>query len=277
MHVSKLIGILHLAIYFFLTLINIFSIKLVLNHSFVAAVQHERGPRNSTIRRQMAMLFKDPSPPSEPIRPIPSALDLAMPKHNLLSLLPNPYIPSSYSLNRLKYPEPLVPMRVGSPTIITSAFVNHMEPEAICESAARILFMNVKWVKNVPAFTSLSFPDRLLLLEESWKELFVLGTAQFLYPIALRRLFNPLNSRLEMKDLEAFETALAELARIRPDTNEYACLRGLALFKTTFVPDITPLLPDQPPKIKRLQDIPTVAALQEQSRVVLNEVINMYF
>ncbi len=56
-------------------------------------------------------------------------------------------------------------------------------PEAICEAAARLLFMSVKWAKNVPAFVGLPFRDQVTLLEEGWRELFVLGAAQFQMPI----------------------------------------------------------------------------------------------
>ena len=56
-------------------------------------------------------------------------------------------------------------------------------PEAICEAAARLLFMSVKWAKNVPAFISLPFRDQVVLLEEGWRELFVLGAAQFQMPV----------------------------------------------------------------------------------------------
>jgi len=62
-----------------------------------SAVQHERGPRNSTLRRQMALFYKEPnSPPPadlagalgvasvpsllQPQPPHPSVLDLALPK-----------------------------------------------------------------------------------------------------------------------------------------------------------------------------------------------------
>jgi len=62
-----------------------------------SAVQHERGPRNSTLRRQMALFYKEPnSPPPadlagalgvasvppllQPPPPHPSVLDLALPK-----------------------------------------------------------------------------------------------------------------------------------------------------------------------------------------------------
>jgi len=59
----------------------------------------------------------------------------------------------------------------------------HNNPEVICEVAARLLFMSVKWTKNVPAFIGLPYRDQALLLERGWRELFVLGAAQFQIPI----------------------------------------------------------------------------------------------
>ena len=43
--------------------------------------------------------------------------------------------------------------------------------------------MSVKWAKNVPAFMGLPFRDQVMLLEEGWRELFVLGAAQFEMPL----------------------------------------------------------------------------------------------
>ena len=56
-------------------------------------------------------------------------------------------------------------------------------PEVLCEAAARLLFMSVKWAKNVPAFMGLPSTDQVMLLEEGWRELFVLGAAQFQMPL----------------------------------------------------------------------------------------------
>ena len=56
-------------------------------------------------------------------------------------------------------------------------------PEALCEAAARLLFMNVRWMKSIPAFLSLPYQDQLILLEEGWRELFVLGACQFQMPL----------------------------------------------------------------------------------------------
>ena len=42
------------------------------------AVQHERGPRNSTLRRQMSLYFKDQASPPPPPAPMPSAIPASM-------------------------------------------------------------------------------------------------------------------------------------------------------------------------------------------------------
>lgn len=47
------------------------------------------------------------------------------------------------------------------------------------EAAARILFMSVRWVKSVPAFRCLTGGDQRVLLQNGWRELFLLTAAQF--------------------------------------------------------------------------------------------------
>ncbi|XP_045458100.1 nuclear receptor subfamily 2 group E member 1 [Melitaea cinxia] len=233
------------------------------------AVQHERGPRNSTIRRQMALFLKDPAVPSQDVTlTLPPVLDLALPKHNLmapppaLSLFPNPY----HSYDRLNFlPINSCQPQTLTPSLITTSLLSPNDPEAMCEAAARLLFMNVKWAKNVPAFSSLSLSDRLLLLEESWRDLFVLGSAQFLYPLDLKILLNVKNLRIYPNDVEEFQATLSEFSKLRLDSNEYACLRAIALFKTNFT-DKSNLS-----ETKKLQDLPAVASLQDHSQVILNE------
>ncbi|KAI8431126.1 hypothetical protein MSG28_001176 [Choristoneura fumiferana] len=232
------------------------------------AVQHERGPRNSTIRRQMALFLKDPSMPPSDITMTPPILDLALPKHSMIPPAPMTLF-HPYPYNRLNMlPLSHCPSKPPSPPPITATLLSPSNPEAICEAAARLLFMNVKWAKNVPAFTTLSLSDRLLLLEESWRDLFVIGSAQFLYPLDLKVLEN---SRTNLKDVELFEKALEELARIRPDSNEFACLRAIVLFKTVSEKS------EGANELRRLQDLPAVAALQDHSQAVLNEYTSRSF
>ncbi len=57
--------------------------------------------------------------------------------------------------------------------------------ENIYETAARLLFMSVKWARNIPSFLQLPFRDQAILLEESWSELFILSAAQWSLPVDL--------------------------------------------------------------------------------------------
>lgn len=55
--------------------------------------------------------------------------------------------------------------------------------ETVYETSARLLFMAVKWAKNLPSFASLTFRDQVILLEESWAELFLLNAIQWCMPL----------------------------------------------------------------------------------------------
>lgn len=67
------------------------------------------------------------------------------------------------------------------PGTITSAY--NLETEAVSESAAKLLFLAVKWAKSVPSFNHISMRDQNLLIAESWAELFVITSAQYGLPI----------------------------------------------------------------------------------------------
>ena len=128
-------------------------------------------------------------------------------------------------------------------------------PETICESAARLLFMNVRWAKSVPAFTTLPSRDQIILLEESWRELFVLGAAQFTLPIEAGTLMtalglstnssspgsspfgisSPVSSERQLgllSEIKTFQETVAKFKQMNVDATEYACLRAVILFKT---------------------------------------------
>lgn len=173
------------------------------------------------------------------------------------------------------------------PPMITPPMIS---TETICESAARLLFMNVKWAKNVPAFTSLSLSDQLLLLEESWRELFVLGAAQFLLPLELSPLVHssgalsrhPERASSFLHEVKFFHETLAKFAQLQVDAHEFACLRAIVLFKTSFDTPIinssTTSSIDTPTSTtestKRLSSLATVAALQDQTQLTLNKYIH---
>ncbi|XP_045197632.2 nuclear receptor subfamily 2 group E member 1-like [Mercenaria mercenaria] len=250
------------------------------------AVQHERGPRNSTIRRQVAMYLKETSELNSLYGSSP---------------FPSPYMPGFYTFERLNdgitvsavdppsspltpiaspiTPTPTSPGIICQPTpkypheLIQSYFSN---PEAVCEAAARLLFMSIKWTKNVPAFLGLPYRDQVTLLEESWRELFVLGAAQFQMPIDASTLLSAAglsseNSQTEkvmnlMTEIRALQEIIAKFKTIQVDATEYACLKGIVLFKT--------VLPGNTSSdVKTLRDFHTVASLQDQAQMTLSKYI----
>jgi nuclear receptor subfamily 2 group E protein 1 len=184
----------------------------------------------------------------------------------------------------------------------------YSNPETVCEAAARILFMSVKWAKNVPAFVSLPFQDQLTLLEESWRELFVLGAAQFCIPLEAAPLLaaagltpiegeddagNPDEDAADSAaaapesrrpsgsssggegvsaekyagmtaELRAFQDIIAKFQALQVDPTEYACLKGIVLFKTVF---------SETSESADLRDLRSVSSLQDQAQLILSKYI----
>ncbi|XP_048771220.1 nuclear receptor subfamily 2 group E member 1-like [Ostrea edulis] len=237
------------------------------------AVQHERGPRNSTIRRQVAMYLKETRDygafvAQAPFRP--------------------PYLPSCYGMDHMNNgvdigavtpPSPVSPGILCQPTPkypheIMQAYSSN--PEAMCEVAARLLFMSVKWAKNVPAFLGLPFRDQVLLLEEGWRELFVLGAAQFQMPVEAGPLLAVAGLNSEdapaekvvnvMTEIRALQEIISKFKSLQVDPTEFACLKGIVLFKTAFGNS-------QNSEEKSLRDIHTVAGLQDQAQLTLSKYI----
>lgn len=239
----------------------------------LTAVQHERGPRNSTIRRQMALLLKDPNPPSD-MRPPAPPIDLVLPKHSLLPQpipLYNPYTFPSLSLIN----PPVLSIPPPPPSLMVNPILyGATSPAAICEVAAQLLFMNIRWAKSIPGFTNLSLQDAHLLLERSWKDVFVLAVAQFLFPLDFKILLDRHTPTVTEKDIDLFEAVLREVAKLHLDTNEYACLRALLLFSYG--------LDDQNLGLKRtdsrkLQETARIAMIYDQTACMLRDVSLKYF
>lgn len=73
---------------------------------------------------------------------------------------------------------------------ISSQHGPHQSPTPIentYETAAKLLFMSIKWARNIPSFLSLPFRDQAILLEETWSELFILSAAQWSLPLDIGR------------------------------------------------------------------------------------------
>lgn len=49
-------------------------------------------------------------------------------------------------------------------------YLYEVATESVCESAARLLFMSIKWAKSVPAFSTLSLQDQVRHLQMEWHQ-----------------------------------------------------------------------------------------------------------
>ncbi|XP_025098972.1 nuclear receptor subfamily 2 group E member 1-like isoform X2 [Pomacea canaliculata] len=253
------------------------------------AVQHERGPRNSTIRRQVAMYLKETSEFGSVLAPHPFR------PHFLPAYMNYDHLNDGITVSAMETTTTPVAVAAaaaaaaavtatGSNGIIMQPLPKYPHevmqaycgnPEAICEAAARLLFMSVKWAKTVPAFVALPFADQVVLLEESWRELFVLGAAQFQIPIDAGPLLAAAGLSTEqsgadkvvsvMSEVRALQETIAKFKALHVDPTEYACLKGIVIFKTVFA--------NSSPEMRTLREFHSVATLQDQAQLTLSQYI----
>ncbi|XP_063991494.1 protein dissatisfaction-like isoform X2 [Diachasmimorpha longicaudata] len=159
-------------------------------------------------------------------------------------------------------------LRLAPPPGMTPSLPEYSSPnqpllptENVYESAAKLLFLAVKWARSIPSFLELSFRDQAILLEESWSELFVLTAAQWNFTID-ESLSVPLmllpteRQQIIADEFRRLRELLTRFAIMRVDHSEYACLKAIALFKG---------------ESRGLCDSARVSALQEQTVTVLGE------
>ncbi|KAG5886090.1 hypothetical protein JTB14_031691 [Gonioctena quinquepunctata] len=134
-------------------------------------------------------------------------------------------------------------------------------PENIYESAAKLLFLAIKWARTIPSFLQLSYRDQSILLEESWNELFVLTAAQWAFPvdeaILLGNAVAPTSRHNALEeDARKLKEIITRLNLLRVDHTEHACLKALVLFKA---------------ESRGLCEPTHVELLQDQTHVMLHE------
>ncbi|TMS05468.1 Photoreceptor-specific nuclear receptor [Larimichthys crocea] len=142
--------------------------------------------------------------------------------------------------------------------------------ESIYETSARLLFMSVKWAKNLPVFAHLPFRDQVILLEEAWSEMFLLCAIQWSLPmdncplLCLPDLSPPQHTPLSppTADLRILEEVFNRFKGLAVDPTEFACLKAIVLFK---------------PETRSLKDAEQVENLQDQSQVLLGQHIHSVY
>lgn len=120
-------------------------------------------------------------------------------------------------------------------------------------------------------FQTLSTKDQLLLLQESWKDLFLLHLSQWAVPWDLSHLLNGRQSSLranghipaveeEVFDMEVktMQEIMCRFRQLSPDVTECGCLKAIVLFK---------------PETTGLTDLHPVEMLQDQAQCILGDYV----
>ncbi|XP_056243126.1 photoreceptor-specific nuclear receptor [Seriola aureovittata] len=142
--------------------------------------------------------------------------------------------------------------------------------ESVYETSARLLFMSVKWAKNLPVFAHLPFRDQVILLEEAWSEMFLLCAIQWSLPmdrcplLSLPDLSPTQQAKIGLPtaDLRILEEVFNRFKALAVDPTEFACLKAIVLFK---------------PETHSLKDPERVENLQDQSQVLLGQHIHSIY
>ncbi|XP_047519659.1 photoreceptor-specific nuclear receptor-like isoform X1 [Pieris napi] len=154
---------------------------------------------------------------------------------------------TSYSPPAISYPQNCMPYGA-------------LGVESAAETAARLLFMAVKWAKNLPSFASLSFRDQVILLEEAWSELFLLNAIQWCLPLdaAAAALFGTeqtdQDSGISSSTRRRLREVLCRYRAVLLDPAEFACMKAIVLFKC---------------ETRGLKDPLQIENLQDQAQVML--------
>ena len=177
------------------------------------AVQHERGPRTATIRRQMEQFQ------AETRLYTPQRMFTASPY-----LPPSPVSSSpSYSPTPSQAPS-ISPFR-PSPSPYTPPPQQPLSGLEVCETAARLLLINSSWASSLPSFNLLSREEKVDVFSSAWLDLFILGVSDHLNASDLANLA-PSHHLTNLQELTS------KLRSLDLDPSESALIRSILLFKS---------------------------------------------
>ncbi|TMW43724.1 hypothetical protein DOY81_011196, partial [Sarcophaga bullata] len=120
-------------------------------------------------------------------------------------------------------------------------------------------------VKCLMPFQTLSRSDQILLLQESWKELFLLNLAQWITPLDLGPIFESpmIKERLPQDDTTDTEIkTIQDISSNSTDGSEGGCMKAIALFT---------------PDVPGLCDIQPVEMLQDQAQCILTDHVRLRY
>ena len=107
-----------------------------------------------------------------------------------------------------------------------------------------------------------------MLLEESWRELFVLSAAQFALPVDLAASSVASDNENLLVEWKNLQDTIQKFHEMNVDLTEFACLRAIILLKTHIENDST-----VGNDLKEIRDPATINSLQEQAQLTLSKYI----
>ncbi|UJR21521.1 hypothetical protein I4U23_024606 [Adineta vaga] len=107
----------------------------------------------------------------------------------------------------------------------------------ICESASRILFQSIDWIKSNSCFQTLDTNIQIILMQNNWLALFILSLIQCSPVVNLTTILSTLLTK-KMDNLDAnkyhqlrrIQSLLYEFDRLQVTPTEYAYLKLIAIF-----------------------------------------------
>ncbi|KFU99825.1 Nuclear receptor subfamily 0 group B member 2, partial [Tauraco erythrolophus] len=155
-------------------------------------------------------------------------------------------------------------------------------PEDTCRRASEVLVKTLTFIRNLPSFYHLPWEDQVVLVQQNWAPLFVLGMAQEGVDFDLREISAPsllkkilLNQSLTASNELGSSSLGASLAEVQKMKNllwkfwdldisakEYAYLKGIILFNSG---------------CHVLKYLPYVQTLQQEAQQALMEFISTVF
>lgn len=103
--------------------------------------------------------------------------------------------------------------------------------EAIYDFSRRILYATMKWIKDQPTFSSISLRDQVILIEESWADIFLLIAIQWNVSSEKSSFFAPNNVHEFSAELRTLHDVFERFRSLQLSNIEFDSLKALALFK----------------------------------------------
>lgn len=129
-----------------------------------------------------------------------------------------------------------------------SPMPSHLNVHFICETASRLLFLSVHWVRSIPAFSMLNYDTQVALVRNAWSDIFVLGMAQCSRSMNLSSILGSIVSHLQTsvaqeklsaQRVKQVTTTICKvqeyvraMSKMNIDEREFAYLKSIALFST---------------------------------------------